>query len=157
MIIAEDKVAQLQKWILEEAYKGGLARLNKKSDTDESRSEKSSDYFIHRHDIYQRYFKLPNDPLRFEPETGNEDAINYYRQVRLRSAVILCESVRELLKNRLIQFLRTGFPKESQMGLPKDDPSFIFLTEAGVSKAESFLSTEESQKSQDRTERRSAA
>ena len=139
MIIAEEKVARLQKWILEEAYRNGRARINEQSGASGAGPEKPDAYFIHRHDIYRRYFKLPNDPLHFAPETGNEDAMSGYRQVRLRSSVILCESVRKLLKTGLIKFLRSGLAKDSRADLPGGDASFIFLTETGVRKAESLL------------------
>jgi hypothetical protein len=139
MIIAEEKVARLQKWILEEAYRNGQTRINGQSGASEAGPEKPNAYFIHRHDIYRRYFKLPNDPLHFMPETGNEDTIRGYRQARLRSAVILCESVRELLKSGLIRFFRSGISRESPEDISVGDASFLFLTETGVRKAESLF------------------
>lgn len=142
MIRAEERVGKLLRWILVEAYKSGLTRLNRNRQPDESGTEKSRDCYIHRHDIYQRYFRLPNGPFRYEAGTVNEGALRNYRRRRLKSAVVLCESVRELLKNGLIQFPRGGFSTESQIDLLENSENFIFLTEAGIKEAESILTLE---------------
>jgi hypothetical protein len=142
MIRTEEKVGKLLRWILVEAYKSGLTRLKRNRQPDESGTETSGDYYIYRHDIYQRFFRLANDPLRQEAGAVDEGALRSYRRRRLKSAVILCESVRELLKNGLIQFPRGAVSEESRMNHWGGSTNFISLTEAGIKKAESILTLE---------------
>ena len=149
------KAGQLEEWILMEAYKNGLARLNKESATADFGPEKLGGYFVHRHNIYQGYFKLPNDPLTCKREAGGSRGS--YHDLRLRSTVILCESVKQLLKNRLIHFPRGGTSKENRADLLQLYASFIFLTEAGVQKAEALLSALKGTESQGQLEGSCAA
>jgi len=130
-------MGQLQKWILVEAYKNGLARKNKTRATDEFGRKELGCYFIHRHDIYLRYFKLPHDQLGNGAENGS--SVRTYREVRLRSAVILCESVRRLLRKRLIQFPLGGVSSQNLGDLLGIHGDSLFLTEAGARKARSLL------------------
>ncbi len=150
MSIEEEHVGRLQEWILVEAYKDGLARLNKERATLESGPEELGGYFIHRHSIYQRYFNLRNEPHP-AGEEGRGPASSY-RKLRLKSAVILCESVRQLLKEGLIQFPQRGVSKENQADLLRIYATFLFLTEAGVRKAESLLSAFQRAQRQDQME-----
>ena len=147
--MAKEKVARLEKWILVEAYKNGLARKNNECASEKFGPEEGGGYFIPRHDIYQRYFRLPDDSLRYGAESGSPVRSN--REVRLRSAVILCESVRQLLKDELIKFPQSGVWRENQADPVPICASSIFLTEAGIRKAESLLSAFQGPKSQDRT------
>lgn len=135
----EEKVGKLIRWILVETYRSGLPRLNRNIQPGESRTEKPEGYSIHRHEIYRRYFRLPKDPFRYRDGALDEVYLKNYGQRRLRNAVILCESVRELLKNGLIQFPRGGVFEETQADLFGDSANFISLTEAGIKEAESIL------------------
>jgi len=148
MTRVEEKAGTLLQWILVEAYKGGLARLNRKRRPDESGTEKPGNCFIHRYDIYQRYFGLPNDLLRCKAGARDEVSLKRYRRRRLKSAVILCESVRELLKNGLIQFSWGDVSQESQRDLFGESTDHISLTEAGIQKAESIFVLEQRSGSQ---------
>jgi hypothetical protein len=150
MIKAQDKAARLQEWILIEAYKNGQAHQRGACATAEVDPEESERYFVRRHDIYQRYFKLPIDA--FLRGAGNGDSVHGHVKARLKSAAILCESVRQLLRNGLIQFPQRAFAKKSQADLLRIYASFIFLTEEGVRKAESLLSAFQARESPDRAD-----
>jgi hypothetical protein len=134
----EKKAGRLQEWILIEAYKNGQSRLSGEGVTGASGTEAPDHYFICRHDIYQRFFRLPIDAFLREAEPGG--TVRRQVKLRLKSAAILCESVKELLRSGLIQFPERAFAKKSQAELLRIYASFIFLTEAGVRKAESLLS-----------------
>jgi hypothetical protein len=138
MLRKKEKMGQLQKWILVEAYKNGLARKNKARATAEFGRKELGCYFIHRHDIYTRYFKLPND--RLGNGEANGSSFRAYHEVRLRNAVILCESVRRLLKKGLILFPLDGVSKHNLGDLLGLHGGSLFLTKAGVRKARSLLS-----------------
>jgi hypothetical protein len=59
--------------------------------------------------------------------------------MRLKSAAILCESVRQLLRDGLIQCPQRAFAKRSQADLLRICATFIFLTEEGIRRAERLL------------------
>jgi len=134
-----EKMGQLQKWILVEAYKNGRTRKNKPQEAADLGQKELGHYFIHRHDIYQKYFKLPNDHLGNGVQATS--SFRTYREVRLRSAVILCESVRRLLKKGLIQFPLEGVSKHNLGDLLGIHGGCLFLTKAGVRKAKSLLAS----------------
>ncbi len=138
MIRKKEKMGKLQKWILVEAYKNGLAPKNKALATGDFGRKELGCYFIHRHDIYKRYFKLPDNHLGNGEENGS--SLRAYSEVRLRSAVILCESVRRLLEKRLIQFPLDGVTKHNLGDLLGIHGGSLFLTKAGARKARSLLS-----------------
>lgn len=139
MIAKQNKEGSLPKWILVEAYRSGLARKKGQGRADGAGPEGFGFYRLNRHDVYRRFFKLPDDPFRSEAGITNEKAINGYRKLRLRSAVLLCESVRTLLKNGLIHFPQSGVSRECPGDHPKGDASLIFLTGAGVRSAPSGI------------------
>jgi len=133
----KDKAGRLQEWILIEAYKNGQARRTGERTTGDFGAEESERYFIHRHDIYQRYFKLSIEAFLRGEETGG--ATRRHIKLRLKSTAILCESVRHLLKDGLIQFPQRGSANMSQADLLRLHANFIFLTQAGIRKAASLL------------------
>jgi hypothetical protein len=65
--------------------------------------------------------------------------------------------VRQLLRKRLIQFPEGRDLKNDQVDLLRIYGNFIFLTEAGVQKAESLLSTLQNPRDEDHIERPCAA
>ena len=140
MLTAKEKAARLERWILVEAYKNGSACKNNECASEEFGPKEWGGYFIRRHDIYQRYFRLPGNSFDYGAENGG--SICRSREIRLRSAVILCESVRQLLKDELIKFSQSGVWRENQADPVPICGSSIFLTEAGIRKAESLLSAD---------------
>jgi hypothetical protein len=151
----KEKVGRLQEWILVEAYHHGESRKKKEPSAGEFAPEEMGDYCIHRDDIYQRYFKLPK--YDFHYRAGNGVSIRHFREVRLKSAVILCESVRELLRSRLIQFPRVCFSKRNQADPHRIDAGRLFLTAEGVRRAKWLLSGFRGPVSEDQRDGRCAA
>jgi hypothetical protein len=137
MTKAEHKAGRLQEWILIEAYKNGQSPQSGVCATPEFEPEEAERYFVRRHDIYQRFFKLPIDAFLRGQDNGG--SVRRHAKLRLKSAAILCESVRQLLRDGLIQFPQRSFVKRSQADLLRIYATFIFLTEEGVRKAESLL------------------
>lgn len=139
MMDAEDQVDRLQEWILLEAYKNGRSGRTPRQTAGGSACEAPTIYFVCRHDVYQRHFRLPVEPQSGGSE-GRSGAGDPER--RLKSAAILCESLKRLLKTGLIQFHPWASAKKSLAECLRISSSFIFLTEEGVRKAESLFSTE---------------
>jgi hypothetical protein len=135
--MSQEETGLLQDWILVEAYKNGLARRNSEDSCGESGAEEPGGFYIHRHDIYERYFKLPTESLLYGAEA--KGARSDYRTIRLKSAVLLCASVRHLLRHGLIRFPPGRISKADQVDLLRTYSSSIVLTDAGVMKAESLL------------------
>lgn len=135
--MANLKSGGLQAWILVEAYKNGLARLDAADRVETLGEDGACPFFVQRHDIYRRYFDLPADSLLYG--TSDRGLSRGEREARLRCAALLCDSVRQLLKQGLIRFLQgqpPGPKPQSGVGLSADA---IHLTEAGVCRAEALF------------------
>lgn len=135
--MADLKSGGLQAWILVEAYKSGLARLDAADRAETLEKNGACPYYVQRHDIYRRYFDLPAETLLYgTPDRGLSRG---EREARLRSAALLCQSVRQLLKQGLIRFPQ-GRAAAAAPRLGPDLPeSAIVLTEAGVRRAEALF------------------
>ena len=133
----KEAVDRLQKWILLEAYHRGESRIGKERAAGEFASDGPGDYWIHRDEIYLRFFKLSPDQVRSGAGIGA--SVRRHREVRLKGAIILCDSVRELLRNRLIRFARVSFSKTDHSDLALNEAGRLFLTEAGVRRARWLL------------------
>ncbi|HVP91392.1 MAG TPA: hypothetical protein VMS75_09260 [Terriglobales bacterium] len=147
----EDRARRLQKWILIEAYKNGQALKSGERAARELGMDECEGYSIRRHDIYLRYFRLPVDVLPREGQAGSSR--RRHTNLRLRSAAVLCEAMRCLLNAGLIQFPEGSATAKSQAQLLRIHASFIFLSEAGVRKAESLVSALQDPKRPDRLDK----
>jgi hypothetical protein len=136
MTMAQKTTGPLQEWILIEAYKNGLAL---------------GIFFVHRHDIYRRYFDLTADSLGLDEATIL--SIGRPQEVRLKSAALLCQSVKQLLKHGLIQFNQDPWPQGAPPGGSGVPAASIHLTEAGIKKAELLFMELQAFTSPDRLER----
>jgi hypothetical protein len=129
---------RLQDWILVEAYRHGECRRTKAKSAVDFWPEETGDYWIHRDHIYRRYFRLTEDGTGFKFRNGR--ALERYREARLKSAVIFCDSVRALLRSRLIRFPKVPFSRNDHSDLRPMDAGRLFLTAEGVRRAKSLLS-----------------
>ena len=127
----------LQAWILVEAYKNGLARLDAADPAETLKKDGACPFFVQRHDLYRRYFDLPADLLLCG--TSDRCLSPAEREVRLRIAVLLCDSVRQLLKQGLIRFHHGRGDAAAPRRGPNLSASAIHLTEAGIRRAEALF------------------
>lgn len=148
--MANLKSGGLQAWILVEAYKGGMARLDGTDPADKRGKGRIGAFFIHRHDVYRRYFELSDDSLLYG--TSDRGLSPEDREARLKSAALLCESVKQLLKQGLIRFP----DRRGAAAAPRRGPNFpagaIHLTESGVRVAETLFAETHRFTSPDRLE-----
>jgi hypothetical protein len=137
MTQVEKKAKKLREWILLEAYKNGQARRVEICPAGSSAAEGPEQYYVSRYAVYQRFFKLPIDDL-FQ---GGDDRgpVRRTAQLRLRCSLLLCESVRALLREKLIWFPHRRSAKEDPTRSLPTAATLIFLTAAGARKAESLL------------------
>lgn len=133
-----DRVKRLREWILIEAYRCGKARQGGICAPGQLGRDGSEHYYIGRHDVYQRFFNLPIDA--FLNGTASGSSFRRCVKLRLRSAAILCESVRGMLGAGLIQFPQLAFKEKSRDDMHKTYMNLIFLTAEGIREAESLLS-----------------
>jgi hypothetical protein len=133
----EKKSKKLQEWMLLEAYKNGEARREGACPAGSPAADGRERYHVNRYAVYQRFFKLPIEAF-FQGGDGRS-SVRRSVEYRLRCSRLLCHSVRVLLREGLIWFphrpAATGRPDESVL----PGTTFIFLTAAGVRKAESLI------------------
>lgn len=133
----KDQVSRLKDWILIEAYKNGRARKDDICARGWLSPDGPQHYYIGRHAVYQRFFNLPIDA--FLNSEGAGASIRRLVKRRLRSAAILCESVRGLLGAGLIQFPQRIVTRTGREDSPQPFGNLICLTAAGIQEAESLL------------------
>jgi hypothetical protein len=133
----KDQVRRLREWILIEAYRSGKARQGGICAPGQPAGDGSEHYYVGRHDVYQRFFNLPIDAFLNGPASGG--SFRRLVKLRLRSAAILCESVRGLLGLGLIQFPQRPVMKKGRNDLHPTFGNLICLTAAGIREAESLL------------------
>ncbi len=132
----KDQLGRLQNWILVEAYKNGRGLGYEALGNSDATPEESDGFHIHRHEIYRRYFRLPQDS--FPERAEDRCSSRRYLEVRWHGAVLLCDSVRQLLRRGWIHFPKVSSAKTNAERL-RIYGSFLFLTEAGIRQAQWLL------------------
>jgi len=127
----------LSTWILIEAYRTGLGEREPRSEGGEVAPRWLGSYRVSRRAIYQRYFKLEEDP---EPSAESAaPLVQVPCLARLKKAAMLARSVKQLLEQKLIEPPTFGGLTTGIRHVLAIYAEHFFLTETGVHEAESLL------------------
>ena len=135
--MSRSELPDLSTWILIEAYRNGSGGADLRAEDVEAGRYGLASYKISRKAIYQRFFRLPEDP---EPSAERaQPQAEAPCLTRLKRAAMLARSVKQLLEQKLIAppsfaGLTTGVRHVLAI-----HAEYFFLTEHGVHEAESLL------------------